>query len=177
MGERTEKASPKKRSDERKKGNTFQSKDVISVASILIMVLFLQYYFPIIYDTVKKELRVIMGYMATETQLTQSLTTQIFKDFAINSVIAIFPVAFMAIFIAVITTGIQTRFIFSMGALKPKFSKLNPIKGIANLFSLKSVVELIKNILKITIVAYLLYDFISKQFTSFIKSLDMGITQ
>ncbi|MEG1896542.1 MAG: EscU/YscU/HrcU family type III secretion system export apparatus switch protein, partial [Oscillospiraceae bacterium] len=69
------------------------------------------------------------------------------------------------------------RFIFSMGALKPKFSKLNPIKGIANLFSLKSVVELIKNILKITIVAYLLYDFISKQFTSFIKSLDMGITQ
>ncbi|MEG2081656.1 MAG: flagellar biosynthesis protein FlhB [Oscillospiraceae bacterium] len=177
MGERTEKASPKKRSDERKKGNTFQSKDVISVASILIMVLFLQYYFPIIYDTVKKELRVIMGYMATETQITQSLTTQIFKDFAINSVIAIFPVAFMAIFIAVITTGIQTRFIFSMGALKPKFSKLNPIKGIANLFSLKSVVELIKNILKITIVAYLLYDFISKQFTSFIKSLDMGITQ
>lgn len=177
MGEKTEKASPKKRTDERKKGNTFQSKDVISVASIFVMFIFLRYYGPVIYSTLTRELYGIMEIMATQGYLTQQLKTQIFKDLFINAIIAIFPVALMSILIDVIATGIQTRFLFSMESLKPKFSKLDPIKGIGKLFSLRSVVELLKNLIKVTIVSYLLYDFITKQYGNFVKSLDMGIIQ
>ena len=35
-GEKSEKATPKRRSDERKKGNVFQSKDAVSVAVLLV---------------------------------------------------------------------------------------------------------------------------------------------
>lgn len=43
-------------------------------------------------------------------------------------------------------------FLWSTKALKPKFSKLNPIEGIKRLFSLDSLVELGKSVLKVTLV-------------------------
>lgn len=177
MGEKTEKASPKKRRDERKKGNTFQSKDVGYVVSIFTMFIFLQYYFPIIYTTLVRELRTMINLMANTTHITQPLVTQIFKDFTINAVITIFPVAIASIVVSILVTGVQTNFLFSMESLKPKFSKLDPIKGIGKMFSLKSTVELLKNIIKVTIVAYILYDFIANLFVDIVKSLDTGIIQ
>ena len=43
-------------------------------------------------------------------------------------------------------------FLWSVKALKPKFSKLNPIEGIKRLFSLDSLVELGKSVLKVALV-------------------------
>ena len=46
---KTEKATPKKREDERKKGNIFQSSDVVSAFSILAIFVVLKLVFPFSY--------------------------------------------------------------------------------------------------------------------------------
>jgi len=44
--EKTEKATPKRRQDERKKGNIFQSKDIITVGSIAASFYVLKFWMP-----------------------------------------------------------------------------------------------------------------------------------
>ncbi len=67
------------------------------------------------------------------------------------------PLLAMTIFLTVVATMAQTRMLVSFELIKPKFSKLNPISGFKNLFSLKSVVETLKNLLKISILFYIVY--------------------
>ena len=53
---KTEKATPKKRRDERKEGHVFSSKDVIVVVSLLGTFYGLQILFPTIYKTIRENL-------------------------------------------------------------------------------------------------------------------------
>ena len=58
---------------------------------------------------------------------------------------------------AVAATFLQTRFLVSWELLRPKFSKINPLQGIKRLFSLKSVIDTLKGLLKITILLIIIY--------------------
>jgi flagellar biosynthetic protein FlhB len=62
-----------------------------------------------------------------------------------------------ACFIVALASGfVQTGGLFSVKALQPKFSKLNPAAGLKNLFfSGKTYVELLKNLVKLTVAAIL----------------------
>jgi len=66
------------------------------------------------------------------------------------------------ILVGIILTGAQTRFIFSKEAFKFKFSKLNPLSGIKKMFSLRSLIEILKNIIKIIIIGIVIYNVIIK---------------
>ncbi len=59
--------------------------------------------------------------------------------------------------------------------MAPKFERLNPIKGIKNLLSLKSLVELIKNIIKIIILSVILYQIIKGDLRAVSRTIDMNV--
>jgi len=66
--------------------------------------------------------------------------------------IACIPIAFLMTLAAVASPLILGGWLFNGSSLEPKFDRLNPIKGIMNLFSLNSLVELGKGILKSVLV-------------------------
>ena len=57
----------------------------------------------------------------------------------------------------------QFGFLFSTEALAPKWNKLNPLSGLKRLFSLRSLVELVKSIVKILFVAAVAYLLLKKE--------------
>ena len=60
--------------------------------------------------------------------------------------------------VAAIAGGLlQNGLVISSEPLIPKFSKISPAAGLKRLFSMRSVVELIKNLLKITVVSVIAY--------------------
>ena len=63
----------------------------------------------------------------------------------------------MTILLTLVATMAQTRMLVSFELVKPKFDKINPINGFKNLFSLKSLVEVLKNTIKIAILLYIIY--------------------
>lgn len=154
---KTEKATPKRRKDERKKGNIFQSKDVINAASILLIFFTLKIWFPYIY----KYLAIFLYQIINDIQYFDILTTttvmSLLKPAVILLLITAGPVMLVAMAVGIIAAGAQTRFLFSYESMKIKFSRLSPLKGVKRLFSLRSLVELIKSMLKIVIIAYILY--------------------
>lgn len=66
---------------------------------------------------------------------------------------ACIPIACMMLLAAVAAPLIMGGWLFNTGALVPKFERMNPIKGVMNLFSLNSLVELGKGLLKTVLVA------------------------
>lgn len=176
-GSKTEKATPKKRKDERKKGHTFTSKDIVSVSSIVVMFSFLKIIFPSLYGKNKLFIEKYMGYAASVDHITYSFIHDILIDCILLFLHIAAPILLVSIGVTIITTGAQTRFLFAKENLKPKFNRLNPIEGFKRLLSLKSFIEVIKGTLKIAIIGFIIYDFFRKRIYDFSQTLFMDISQ
>jgi flagellar biosynthetic protein FlhB len=84
--------------------------------------------------------------------------------------------------VAVFTMGIfanvvQTGFFFAFKVLIPKLDKINPVNGLKGLFKLKKFVELIKNVLKFGIAAWLAWKTMSEALGDMVLSVSLPLFQ
>lgn len=72
-------------------------------------------------------------YLSLATDDRVSLVN-IFKEFAEAVIKGAFPIMLISILLAVVATGAQTRFLFTMKKVRPKLSNINPLQGIKKSF-------------------------------------------
>lgn len=173
--EKTEKATPKKRRDARKKGNVFQSKDLISIFSIVACFYAVKVFSGSIATNAHDFMKRYISLAILQTGFNGGVLGEIFRDILLTVLRAAGPIMIVAIIAAIVSAGAQTKFNFSYEAFKPDFSKLNPLKGIAKMFALKNFVELFKNLIKVTLLIYLAYDVIIKQIDNVAMTMNMDI--
>lgn len=157
--ERTEKATPKRRQEARKKGQVAQSREAAS-AAILLMGLGVFFFAG-------------RWMMISMTEVTVAMLDRIgdgsvegiadaaslFAEILASFVKITLPVMTVVFLVAIAVSLMQTGFLLTAEPLIPKLSKINPLQGIQRMFSLKSLVELAKSLCKIFLVggvAYLL---------------------
>ena len=75
---------------------------------------------------------------------------------------------------AVLANVAQVGFMISGSAIKADLSRLSPLKGFKKIFSLKSLVELVKNLLKLTAVGLVVYFTIKSEFAYAFPLMDQG---
>ena len=75
-------------------------------------------------------------------------------------VFTVIPLAGAVAIAGILANVLQTGFIFTTKPLIPDLNKLDPIKGLKNLFSIKKIVEAIKIIIKVSLVLYVCYYFL-----------------
>lgn len=174
---KTEKATPKRREDERKKGNIFQSSDVVSALSILAIFFCLKLTFPYMYRSLSNTFVKYIGYVQSENKISVSSVIDILKDSLLTLFLVAGPVMLTSMAVSILATGMQTKFKFSKEHLKFKFSRINPINGIKQLFSLRSLTELIKAIIKIVMIGVVLYQAFKQIINQMIKLMFTDILQ
>ena len=176
-GEKTERATTKKRKDERKKGNVFSSKDIVTVASVVVMFFALRLWFPVMVEHVDAFFLKFIDYAGTNYEVTGGFVASLYKDAAILVCIVALPLLLLSMFVSIIAYGMQTKFLFAQEALKPKFSRLSPIEGFKRIFSLRSFVELFKNLIKIIILVAIVYRFLIGRVMPLTRTLFMNLEQ
>ena len=77
--------------------------------------------------------------------------------------LACLPLAIAIMFVAIASPLLIGGFLFTANGFMPKFSKLNPIKGISNMFSTNALVELGKAVAKTIVVGYVAYLVVKSQ--------------
>ncbi len=169
---KTEKATPKKRRDERKKGHVAISKDVVMICSLLGTFLMLKMLFPLIYRTMRDFMIKYIS-LAPMAETLSDHTKRAYLDMATAVLKGAVPIVVVSMLLAIFGTGLQTKFIFTKKNMVPQFSRLSPLKGIKNMFSLKSLIELIKNLIKITILIIILYQIIMGDLRGVARTIDM----
>ncbi|QYF91992.1 flagellar type III secretion system protein FlhB [Massilia sp. PAMC28688] len=106
----------------------------------------------------------VSGLSLTREQATDAnvLIMRVASDIA-QVMLACLPLAAAIMFVAIAAPLAIGGFLFTAKAFMPKFSKLNPIKGLANLVSPNALVELLKAIAKTIVVGTIAYLVIMSQ--------------
>ena len=143
-GEKTEKATPKKRREQRKEGNVATSKDVTVVVSLFLCFYCLPMFFPTIFKTLMDSMVLYISAVGSVYVLSSGVLQEIGMKSVEVLVKCIIPLGLIAIAVAVIVTGVQTKFLITMKPVGFKLKNLNPLNGIKKLFSVTNLVELLK---------------------------------
>ncbi|WP_186577456.1 flagellar biosynthesis protein FlhB [Aquibacillus kalidii] len=150
-GEKTEKATPKKRQDSRKKGQVAKSQDVNT--AILLFFVFIAL---IVMGGQWKDTMTSM-YEKSFTEyihwdITEYSVHTLFVELTLEMAMTLAPVMGIAMLAGVAANYMQIGFLFTTEPLQMKLNKLDPIQGAKRIFSARALVELLKSLLKISIV-------------------------
>ena len=170
--EKTEKATPKRKQDERKKGNVFQSSDVAAVASLLAVFNGLKIFASFMYKSMYQGVILFFGYARMEYPVnSESLQDKLIQAMLLFAQAAL-PLLLIAGVTAVAVAALQTRMAFFMETIKFKANRISPLQGFKRLFSIRSVVELLKALIKITVLGWMIYSFLSSRMHEFVRLMD-----
>lgn len=166
--EQTEKATPKRREEARKKGQVARSTELAGSVIFLAVVLILHAFFAPMMNSLEGGMRAYFSRIGqTGGDFTIRTVTPLFIQAAAGVVMVVFVVFAIAFVIGIVANVAQFGFLFTFNSIKPSFSKLNPINGFKNMFSRRTFVQLGKQLLKLGAVALILYVEISKNITFF----------
>ena len=151
-GERTEKATPKRRSEARKKGQVARSQEVNSTAVLLAAAAALAVAGPAMASNLSSLLTETMQRVSQPDVTTETISGLMTHwATAVGTLLA--PVLAAAALAGVLANVIQNKPGFTPAAIRPDFKKVSPIGGIKRLVGAHALMEFGKSILKIAIVA------------------------
>lgn len=105
------------------------------IASLLGTFVLLKMLFPFMYRTIRDYMIKYLS-LAPGVENLSDYSAGIFADTAWAVLKAALPILLAGIVLAVLGTGVQTRFLITKSNLAPKFSRLNPIQGIKKILYL-----------------------------------------
>jgi len=149
--ERTEEATPKRLQEARQKGQIARSRELSTMAVLMMSAAAILLTGD---DTINSLMEIMRGQfdlqhvdLKSTTVLTDRLQLQ-----TSDAMMAMAPFAGLVLIAALLSPTVVGGWIFSVESFSFKLEKLDPIKGMSRIFSLKSLIELIKALLKFILV-------------------------
>ncbi len=176
-GEKTEKATPKRKQDERKKGNIFMSREVVTVFSLLAVFTALRLLLPGSILSMEEFVAKYINMGSEIEHLGEGELSNIFIDSIMLFASVALPILVVAMMAGVIVTMAQTKMLFSAKAFAFKGERINPLKGFKRMISLRSLVELVKSSLKIAVLIYIFYTIFSSNLEYLPNLMSMDFNQ
>jgi flagellar biosynthesis protein FlhB len=151
-GDKTEKATPKRREEARKKGQLARSQDLNGALVLIGGLIALSMWGPHVLNTLGDSMRSSIGMMSNPRQVTASSLGQIFVQSGKTIGTTVGPIALTCMAFGLLGNFLQVRPKFNSAGLKPNPKKLNPIAGAKQLFGPNVLFETGKNLTKVSIV-------------------------
>lgn len=185
-GEKTEEPTSKKLADARKEGQVAKSKEVTSAFEMLFAFILLNFWIERmgtsfvgnIYDIYSQIPEYVKQYDGRiQNQTFRSLFVQ-----SLSRILGIMaPFLIVGFIVAMVTNILQVKWQPTTKPLRPKFNKINPVSGFKRFFSPNSLVELVKSLLKLSLIGYVVYSYLKDHmpplFQFYSLSLNQGIVQ
>ena len=175
--EQTERATPKRREEARKRGQVAKSPDLAGAAVFLAGVFVLHALASVTFSNISATMQAVLWRLHEH------------QDFTIQSVWMLFARAFGAtallmalLFGAALVAGVgvnvlQAGFLFSLQPIVPSFNKINPVTGLQRLFSKQVLVNLAKQLLKLGAVLVIIYTSVMANINTLFMLGQMSSTQ
>lgn len=147
-------ATPRKLEQARKEGQVVKSKDFSTAVSLLVLFMVINGLAPFIWDQITK-MFVLCYEQIPNHHLDVVGLPYLFTVIIVPTILIIGPILFVAWLVAILADFIQVGPLVSMAPLSPKLDKLNPTKYFKNLMSVKTLFELLKNIMKVLLLGWI----------------------
>jgi len=162
--ERTEQATPKRRSKAKSEGQVSKSQDLNSAVTLLLGLSVLFAYLPYIFERFKTVTITLLSDLNPDV-IQKSTIWGFLGTYMAEIFRILIPIMTVMVIAGVAVNIIQIGPMFSIKSIQPKFSKLSPMQmlsGFKKFFQLKSIVELLKSLIKLLIIGGIGYSVIDK---------------
>ena len=171
--EKTEQATPRKRREAREEGNVAKSMEVNSAIVLLVGIVGLKFLAGRYLDELKFVMKWVFARLSIIEITTDNITDYMMHGFQFLGMIMA-PLVIVIMIAGLLSNILQSGFMLSGKAMAPKFSKINPMKGLKRMVSMKSFLEVVKGILKVTIISIVTYITIKNEVDIFPYLIDQN---
>lgn len=171
MGEKTEKASPKKLRDARKKGQVAKSQDLPSAFTFIVSLATTLSLAPGLFKQMSSFLTGSFDMVQRQDLLL--VLPQVFIQALSFILAASLPILGAVVFIGVAVNFLAVGPVFATEVFKFDIKKFNPIDNLKAKFKVKTLVELIKSLAKVFIAAYLIYGVLYDSIPVLVKTVSL----
>lgn len=173
--ERTEKATPKRRQQSRKKGQVAQSREIPSVLILMTALGFFYFAGSWMFWNISE----FIGGVYQNLDTLRLNTVSDVSAFSVDIIKKLFSIL-IPFFVPILIAGMlgnigQVGFEMHSEPLRPKLSKINPIAGFKKFVSVRSLVELGKSIMKLLIIGGISYGLIKADLRGFPPLMQQGV--
>lgn len=162
-GEKTEEPTAKKLSDARNEGQVAKGKDLTS--AVMLLVLFMVLRFTVgnmgegFIECFNKNYTQIGDlFTSTHGEYNMQYTIALIQSAALDMLKLLIPFFGIGFIIAIVIELAQVKWKPTSKPLQPKLSKFNPINGIKRMFSVRTLVSLIKQIVILVVIFIVVYN-------------------
>lgn len=145
--ERTEPASGKRISEARAKGQVARSRELTTLAMLMASAGGLIVMGPKLMDSLSSLMRHGLTLTRAEVFDNSAMASRLYQE-SLDILLTFLPFFFLLVVVAVASSIVISGWLFTWDALAPSFGKLDPFKGVLRLFSVTSLVELVKSLAK-----------------------------
>jgi len=179
-GEKTEEPTSKKLDDARKEGQVAKSKEIANGLGLLALFLILKFWVGSMGISFLETFSYAYGLIPEVSDLIGNPIPRLSMTAVLQNAVLImgkivWPIFLIGFLISFVSDYVQVKWRPTGKPLQPKFSKLNPISGFKKIFSVNSLVELIKSIAKIFIIFYMSYSYLSGVWEQLYELYDMEL--
>ncbi len=179
-------ATPRRRREARRRGQVAKSIELSSVAVLVLVLLMLLLYSRSVYtnilalftssfEKIPYVADVVRSETAQNTDAALKYISSSTTSMLIKSGYLVLPILLMAFVVAMLANIVQVGVVFSSYPVIPRMERINPVNGLRRIFSLRSLFELAKALLKIAIISYVGYVTIKAKVPELPYLSDMGI--
>lgn len=171
MGEKTEKATPKKLRDAKKKGQVAKSEDLPSAFTFIVSVWMILNMSNWLYQQMSDF--TIQTFNAISKGNLDVIIPQLYYESAQVIFYCSIPVLAAVAAIGVVVTFLTVGPVFAPEVFKFDPKKFNPVENLKAKFKVRTLVELLKSTLKITVASILIYQVMYESLPSLIQAVSM----
>ena len=175
--EKSEPATPRKRQKSREEGQVVRSQDLVASVILLLGLLMLLMFGLFTGELVVGLFQDLIAYLPSkEIQGDRWLVLPLARSARVF-LLSWLPLGLCCTLGALGLMVYQVGFVLTPKPLIPKWNRLNPVEGMKRLISLRSLVELVKGILKALLLLLILYSALRKDLTALIATMRYPFTQ
>ena len=155
-GDKTEKATPKRKREAREKGQVFKSVEVITAFSLIVMFGALSIFGGSMATGIQRMMRSFFSADIPDVVDTAA-ATQVLTNAVLAFLQIVAPILIAALLCGVVFNLVQVGFAFSTKAIAPKMEKISMLAGFKRIFSKRTLIELAKSLIKIGLLGWVAY--------------------
>lgn len=173
MGEKTEQATPKKLRDARKKGQVAKSQDLPAAFTFIASVAVVLSLAESLYHRMADFL--VAAYQSVSSpDLSHTIIALFYHSIEVIFLASI-PALLIVTLVGVIVTFVSIGPVFATEVFKFDIKKFNPVENLKAKFKLKTLIELLKSVVKISVASYIIYLIMWKSLPVLVQTVSMPI--
>ena len=178
-GEKTEEATPKKLYDARKQGQVARSNDIVSAFVLLGLFLAMKIFIGSIGNSMLEVYQEEYSSLSDIVQdgFTVNRSLAIFQELILYIIKMALPFMLFAFVISFVIDLWQVKWKVSGEALKPKLSKINPLRGFKRIISAEKIFEFVKSVVKLLILGAVVYTTLKANVALIFEFYDYSLRQ